>query len=814
MLKNHIFIALRNFKKRKSFTFINILGLTVGMTVCLLILAYAKYELSYDRYHQHSDSIYRVSVDLYSGDVLHTQDAQCYPSVGPMAVESFPEIENYAMARHIGRILIKRENIAFNEDRVYFANPGWLEIFDWEVIQGNPEEALDQPDEVVLTESVAKKLFGNDEAIGQTLTLVPGGGEVEMKVTAVIKDVPQNTHLKFDVLVSWQSGVKYLDWSEDNWNANNEFMYLLANTPLDASFDDKLNAALEERVKEDREEKLITQPLEDIHLYSDKSFEAEANGDIMIVNILLIVAAFVILVAWVNYINLSTAKSLERAKEVGVRKVLGTSRGTLMFQFLMESFIINLLALILTFTCLQGVLPIFNSFSGLELQINLFKDQQLIWQVITFYIIGSIVSGLYPAFALSKYKPLVVLRGKLRDSKRGSFLRKGLVVFQFLITMVLLVGTFVIYLQVAHMRNQKLGFDKDQVLVLRAPLLPDSDEVISNKLNMLRSELNSIPQIRHVGFSETMIGRGTVDLNSTTGLSSIENNIGNELNFYMYRVDTAYLNALGIELLAGRNFDHSLDASAFADDSNLISGIILNETGREMLGFTNNEEAVNSPVKLWGRERRVVGIIDDYNHNSLKLKVDPLFMMFDKHLASTNFISVKLAEGAADYSRILASIETKFRFVYEGSDFEYYFLDQAFDQQYKADQQFGTIFTSFSIITIFVAILGLFGLVLYEVQQRIKEIGIRKVLGASVSSIIRLFSMDFLKLIMISIVISIPVAFLSMKEWLSGYAYRIDLNIFLFVIPAILLVVIALSTIIIQALRVAKSNPVDALRYE
>lgn len=814
MLKNHIFIALRNFKKRKSFTLINILGLTVGMTVCLLILAYAKYELSYDSFHQNSDSIYRVTVDLYSGDVLHTQDAQCYPSVGPLAVETFPEIENYAMARHIGRILIKRENIAFNEDRVYFANPGWLEIFDWEVIQGNPQEALDQPDEVVLTESVAKKLFGNEDAIGQTLTLVPGGGEVDMKVTAVIKDVPQNTHLKFDVLVSWQSGVKYLDWSEENWNANNEFMYLLSNKRLDASFDDKLNAALEERVKEEREEKLLTQPLEDIHLYSDKSFEAEANGDIMIVNILLIVAVFVILVAWVNYINLSTAKSLERAKEVGVRKVLGTSRGTLMFQFLMESFIINLLALILTFTCLQGVLPIFNSFSELELEVNLFKDQQLIWQVIIFYIIGSIVSGLYPAFVLSKYKPLVVLRGKLRDSKRGSFLRKGLVVFQFLITMVLLVGTFVIYLQVAHMRNQKLGFDKDQVLVLRAPLLPDSDEVISNKLNMLRSELNSIPQIQHVGFSETMIGRGTVDLNSTTGLSSIENNIGNELNFYMYRVDSAYLNTLGIELLAGRNFVHSLDAPAFADDSNLISGIILNETGREMLGFTSNEEAVNSPVKLWGRERRVVGIIDDYNHNSLKSKVDPMFMMFDKHLASTNFISVKLAEGAADYSRILTSIESKFRSVYQGSDFEYYFLDQAFDQQYKADQKFGTIFTSFSVITIFVAVLGLFGLVLYEVQQRIKEIGIRKVLGASVSSIIRLFSMDFLKLIAISIIISIPIAFLSMKEWLSGYAYRIDLNIFLFVIPAIILVVIALSTIIIQALRVAKSNPVDALRYE
>ncbi|MEC7753386.1 ABC transporter permease [Roseivirga sp. UBA1976] len=814
MLRNHLFIAIRNFRKRKAFTFINVLGLTVGMTVCLLILSYAKYELSYDRYHQNSELIYRVTVDLYSGEVLQNQDAQCYPSVGPLAVEVFPEIENYGMARHIGRILIKNKQVAFNEDRVYFANPGWLEVFDWDVIQGNPNEALDQPDEVVLTESIAKKIFGDQDPIGQTLTLVPGGGEVDMKVTAVIKDVPQNSHLKFDVLVSWQSGVKYLDWQEENWNANNEFMYLLSNSPLDGSFDDKLNRALEERVKEEREERLVTQPLEEIHLYSNKSFEAEVNGDIKIVNILLIVAGFVLLVAWVNYINLSTAKSLERAKEVGVRKVLGTSRASLIFQFLMESFLINLFALILTFTCLQGVLPMFNSFAALDLGINVLDDQLLFWQVIGFYVIGSLASGLYPAFILSGYKPMVVLRGKLRDSKRGSYLRRGLVVFQFLITMVLLVGTLVIYLQVDFMRNQKLGFDKDQVLVLRAPLLPDDDQVISEKLNLLRTSLHTIPQVSNVGFSETMIGRGTIDLNSTTGLTSIETNIGGNLNFYMYRVDTAYLNTLGIELLAGRNFGPQLDAPAFADDSNLLSGIILNETGREMLGYATNEQAIESRVKLWGKERRIVGVIDDYNHNSLKLKVDPLFLMFDKYLASASFISIKLNEGIENYSQVITAIKSKYDEIYSESDFEYYFLNEDFDRQYKADQQFGSIFTSFSLITIFVAVLGLFGLVLYEVQQRIKEIGIRKVLGASVSSIIRLFSSDFLKLIGISIIVSIPLAYLSMQQWLDTYAYRIELNLFLFLVPALILVLIALSTVVIQALRVARANPVDALRSE
>ena len=409
---------------------------------------------------------------------------------------------------------------------------------------------------------------------------------------------------------------------------------------------------------------------------------------------------------------------------------------------------------------------------------------------------------------------MVVLRGKLRDSKRGSYLRRGLVVFQFLITMVLLVGTLVIYLQVDFMRNQKLGFDKDQVLVLRAPLLPDDDQVISEKLNLLRTSLHTIPQVSNVGFSETMIGRGTIDLNSTTGLTSIETNIGGNLNFYMYRVDTAYLNTLGIELLAGRNFGPQLDAPAFADDSNLLSGIILNETGREMLGYATNEQAIESRVKLWGKERRIVGVIDDYNHNSLKLKVDPLFLMFDKYLASASFISIKLNEGIENYSQVITAIKSKYDEIYSESDFEYYFLNEDFDRQYKADQQFGSIFTSFSLITIFVAVLGLFGLVLYEVQQRIKEIGIRKVLGASVSSIIRLFSSDFLKLIGISIIVSIPLAYLSMQQWLDTYAYRIELNLFLFLVPALILVLIALSTVVIQALRVARANPVDALRSE
>ncbi len=813
MNKNHFAIALRNFRKRKAFTFINTLGLTVGMTVCLLILAYAKYEMSFDNFHPNSQLIYRTSVDIYNGDVLQDRDAQCYPALGGLAVEEFPEIENYGMVRHIGRILFKNENVAFNEDRVYFANPGWLEIFDWQVIKGNPEEALTQADKVILTETIAKKYFGDEDPLGKKLSLVPGGGEVEMVVSAIIKDVPENTHLSFDILVSWESGVKYLGWELENWNGNNEFVYLLANQPLSDDFDERLNASIDKRVEADREELIVTQPLTDIHLYSDRSYEAEANGDYKIVQILLLVAGFVLLVAWVNYINLATAKSLERAKEVGVRKVLGSSKSELVFQFLTESFLINFLALVLTFTLLQAVLPIFNQFSGLSLSINPLADTQLLWQVLTLYFVGSFASGLYPAFILSNYKPLVVLRGKMRDSKKGSLLRRSLVVFQFLITMLLLVGTMTIYQQVNYMRTLKLGFDKEQVLVLRTPLLPDGDDVISMKLNSLRNELNQLPEIKNVAFSETMMGNGTIDLNSTTGLESLENNVGGNLNFYMYRVDSAYFNTLGIEVLAGRNFDNSLDAQAYAKDSPLNHGLILNETGRKLLGYETNEAAIGSPVKLnW--ERKIIGVISDYNHNSLKTDVDPMFIMFDKNLSSAQYVSIKL-EGASDnYSALIEKVERTYRDIYSESDFEYYFLDDKFNQLYNADQQFGVIFTSFSVITIFVAILGLFGLVLYEVQQRVKEIGIRKVLGASVNSIVRLFSINFLKLIGLSILISSPLAFLGMEEWLSSYAYRISFSIEYLIIPAVVLVIIALATISIQALRVAHSNPIESLRNE
>uniref|UniRef100_UPI00404743A8 ABC transporter permease n=1 Tax=Roseivirga sp. TaxID=1964215 RepID=UPI00404743A8 len=762
MIKNHLLVAFRNIKKRKSFALINIFGLTVGMTVCMLILTYARYEMSYDGFHSRAKDIYRVTVDLYSGDAFQTSDAQCYPAVGPMALNEFPEIEDFAMARNIGRVLFKNGEMAFNEDRVYFANPGWLKVFDWQMISGNPSTALTEADLVVLTESAARKYFGDEDPVGKMITIVPGGGEAVMKVSGVIKDVPENAHLKFDILVSYETGIKYLDWTYDNWNGNNEFMYLLSKgAVLDAAFAERFNEGYHSKVEKDRAEQLIIQPLTDIHLKSDRTFEADVNGSQAAVNILLLVAMFVLVIAWVNYINLATAKALERGKEVGVRKVLGSSKTALLTQFLTESFLLNLFSLILTLTLIQAVLPFFNQFTETNLSINLLSDPTIVIFVIALLGVGTLASGIYPALVLSNYRPLAVLKGNLKNSKKGLFLRKSLVVFQFIITMILLAGTTVIYTQVTQMRNQELGINIDQTIVVRSPLVAISDEEQQQKRIAFKNELLRLPEVAAMSFSETIFGQGTTEMNTTTGFYAVGKEEFKGNNNYFYRVDADFIPTFGFKILAGRAFDEALDKPKENPDG-IGRSMLLNETARKLMGFQTNEEAIGKKVAGGFKESfEILGIFNDYNHHSLKTTVDPTIFLYDANSNNANYASIKvnMAKSDQSYKAILNKVEAIYDEVYPSSDFDYYFLDEKFNEQYKADQQFGTVFGLFTSITVFVSILGLFGLVLYEVQQRIKEIGIRKVLGANVSSIIKMLSTGFMSLILLSILIALPITY-------------------------------------------------------
>lgn len=819
MLRNHLFVALRNFQKRKSFTFINILGLTVGMTVCLLILTYARYEMSFDKFHSRSNEIYRVTVDIYNGENFQVADAQCYPGAGLLAKEDMSEIEDYAMVRHFGRLLFQNEDKAFNEDRAYFATASWLNVFDWDMVRGDKATALSEPDALVITESTSAKYFGNEDPIGKILDVVPGGAKVPMVVRGVVKDVPENAHLKFDILVSYESAIKYMGSSYDDFNGNNEFMYLLANKTLNENdFKKRLNKIYFEKVGgtfEERGDSLAVQALTDIHLNSDKTFEAEVNGNGSIVNILLIVAGFILVIAWVNYINLSTARAMERGKEVGVRKVLGSTKSSLMIQFLLESFMLNFFALVLTLTCIQGVLPFFNDLTGISLSFNIFKEPGLLSQVALIFLLGSLASGIYPALVLSNYRPLAVLTGRLKDSKGGLFLRKGLVVFQFLITMLLLVGTVTIYQQVDHMRSQSLGINLDQTIVVRSPLVTDNDEQQLEKRRTFKNELTSLAQVSSVAYSETVFGQGTIEMNTTTSFYNILTEEGNGVNFSFYRVDGDFAPTFEFNLLAGRMFDEKLDQRV--EGQGFYEGLLINETSRKIFGFASNEEAIGAKINRFGRQTQVVGVFADYNHHSLKTKVEPTMLFFDPFGYSSNYASIKVNGGVnpgETYKELINDVRETYRGIYPSSDFDYFFLDESFEKQYRADRQFGTVFTTFALITIFVAVLGLFGLVLYEVQQRIKEIGIRKVLGASVFTIIRLLSTSFLKLIVVSVALSLPIAYFGMNEWLSSYAYRIDLSAILFIVPALTLLIIALATVAAQAVKAASENPVKSLRYE
>lgn len=817
MIKNYFNIAFRNFKKRKAFTFINILGLTVGMTICLLILTYARYELSYDRFHSKADDIYRVTVDIYNGNTFQIADAQCYPGAGLIAKEQLPEVTDYAMARNFGRIVFKYENTAFNEDRAYFVNPAWLKVFDWEMIKGDAETALSEVNQIVLTESAAKKYFGNEDPIGKTMTLIPGGGSVDMQVSGVVKDVPDNTHLTFDILVSYESAIRYLGSTYTDFNGNNEFMYLLTNQADQKVLKQKLNEAYFQATDnfEERGDSLAIQPLTDIHLHSDKTYEAQANGSAEMVNILMVVSVFVLVIAWVNYINLSTARAMERAKEVGLKKVMGSSRRALIAQFLTESFILNFFAVVLTLTLIQGVLPFFNNLAGVSLTFNVLNEPNLLSQILLIYLVGSLASGIYPAFVLSGHRPLAVISGKMKDSQSGLLLRKGLVVFQFTITMLLLVGTFTIYKQVNYMRNIDLGVDMSRSLEIELPILADYDKATAQKQTLM-DELLRLPQVDKVAFTESSFGTGSEHLNTTTGVIAPETGMGRNVNFSFFRIDDRFLSTFEVELLAGRLFSKELE-TAFEDAPRQGQNVIINEVARKALGFNTNEAAINKKVNRGDRPFTIVGVVADYNHNSVKYAVEPMAFFYDTDRSSSNFVMLKLNgvdNTTAGFSASIKGIEKAFRTAYPASDFQYAFVNERFNQQYRADQQFGTVFTSFSLLTIFVAILGLFGLILYEVQQRIKEIGIRKVLGASVPSIIKLFSSNFLRLIGLSILIAIPVAYYVLNQWLSGYASRVDIGVVMFVVPALVLLLIAMLTIVAQSIKAANGNPVKALRYE
>ena len=803
MFKSYLKTAVRSIVKHKTFSAINVLGLAIGIAACLLILQYVRFEKSYDNYHALGDRIFRVQQNRYEEGKLSTQWAAGSPGIGPLMKEELPEVEEFAkLIKRPG--VITYEEKKFREDKVFSANNNVLTLFSNKFLKGKAEGALTEPNTAVITESIARKYFGNEDPIGKVISR---NKEEEYKITAVIADVPYNTHLKYDVLLSFITYVNLTNPDANTgWYWDGFLTYLLLKPGADIkSVEAKMNALAHKQYDPEGKNKnkiidLNLQPLKDIHLTSNFMGEVEANGDGKAVKLLLIISIFIIIIAWINYINLSTARSMERAKEVGVRKVMGSYRIQLIRQFLFESLVVNFLAIVLAFLIIIATLPLFNTLTGKEVSFTLMSDSKFWLSLVVLFIAGTFLSGLYPAFVLSSFKPIEVLKGKLSKTSHGAWLRQALVIMQFAASIALIIGTYSIYRQLQFMKSQDLGVQVDNTLVLRGPSVTDS--TYEKKLTAFKTEMLRHPAIQNVAASSDVPGN-KIGWNAG-GIRLVGSDPNKSNQYRIFGIDYDFIPTYGLQVLNGRGFDAS-----FGTDT---SAVIFNEAAVKLLGFDTPEEALNKRIEFWGNTFTIIGVVSNHHQESLKEAYDAYIYRFA--FDANNFYSIKLHSGSADVSSIITLAENKWASHFPGNPFEYFFLDDHFAAQYKADEQFGKTFALFAVLAIIIACLGLFGLASFVTTQRTKEIGIRKISGASITSILFLLTRDFIKPVLIAFIIASPITYYLLKEWLQGYAFQTDITIWMFVLPAMIIMVVAMITISIQTIKAASANPVKSLRTE
>lgn len=815
MFKNYLTTALRNIFKKKGYSLLNIFGLTIGMSCCLLIFHHVSYERSYDDFVPDSKNVVRLRLDNYQKGKLAWQSATVYPAIAPALKKDYPEVEDFCRIIDANLLLSTENNtVKFNEDKGYYAEPSFLSMFGMKLTEGNSKQVLDGPDKMIISESMAKKYFGSEEPVGKKLIQRDQTQIQAYEVTGVFKDYPANSHLDINYLVSWSTFRKYLktqgdtsDALETSFGWYDFYSYLKLKPGTDwQKFEKKLPAFCDRYInsqewykKNNNKAELYLMPVTDLHLYSNYNQEAEVNGNGQAVSFLFLIAVFIIGIAWINYINLATARSAERAREVGMRKVLGAARSNLIRQFMMESFLLNLIGLVLAIGVFRLLLPAFDQFVGRESYTD-FTLTAFYWQLFfALFILGTFLSGIYPAFVLASFRPIIVLKGIFRNSSGGITLRKGLIVTQFVISVVLIAGTIIVYQQVRFMRNQTLGVNIDQTLVLTAAgSLQDS--LYGTAFQPFKNELLKQPEIKSVAASSNVMGR---EIYWTSGTRRLDSPNETSVTLYYMGVDYDFVPAYELKLLAGRNFSKD-----FKTDER---GALLNQKAVELMGYKNANEAINGKLARGRRDTlTIVGVVADYHHLGLQKVIDPMiFLLFPN---TRGFYSLKVQ--TANLPQTITAINKSWDKYFPADPMEYSFLDETFGQQYKADQLFGKVFGVFAFLAILIACFGLLGLSAYNVLQRTKEIGIRKVLGASVQNILLLLSTDFLKLILAALVIAIPVGWYVMHSWLQDFAYRISIHWWVFIIAAVIAVLIAFFTISTQAIKAAVTNPVKSLRTE
>ena len=807
MLTNYLKIAWRNLIRNKAFSAINIVGLAIGLATCLLISLFVLDELSYDRYNEKADRIVRV---IFRGTTEggKMNEAHVMPPTAQTLKADYPEVLEATRLRMGGSPLITYGDKTFKDNSFVYADSNFFQVFTLPFLQGNPKTALIQPNTAVITQVMARKYFGNQDPMGKVL--IVKSGNAAYKITGLIEEVPTNSHFQSDLFVSMAS---FPEAKSPSWMTSEFYTYLVLPEGYDYNrLEAKLPKVVEKYMgpqlhqsmgmslaqfrQKGNDIGLFLQPLTDIHLHSDFAYDLGTNGNIQYVYIFGAIALFMLLIACINFMNLSTAGASKRAKEVGIRKVLGSVKLALTNQFLVESLLLTAIALLLAVGLVYLTLPLFNDLAGKELTLRFTANPWLLPGLLLFGLMVGVLAGSYPAFFLSSFKPVSVLKGaKFTGSRNSIGLRSGLVVVQFFISIALTIGTTVVYQQLNYIQNKALGYNKDEVLVLPETWL------LGNKEDVFRSQIMQDSRVVNVSTSGYLPAGPS---NNNNFFVYPENSSTQLVKTLRYDVDYNYIPTLGMQMVAGRNFSKS-----YGTDS---TGVILNETAARTLGWRKN--ALGHTISRTDNQGskttyRIIGVVKDFHFKSMHERISPLVMVLG-HNSGTVIVKIK----TKDISGLLASLKTQWNQLTADAPFTYSFLDERFNNTYISEQKIGRILGIFAGLTIFVACLGLFGLAMFTAEQRTKEIGVRKVLGASVGSIVGLLSKDFLKLVVIAIALASPVAWYAMNKWLQDFAYKIDISWWMFALAGLLAIGIALLTVSFQSVKAALTNPVKSLRSE
>ncbi|MFH0759185.1 MAG: ABC transporter permease [Bacteroidota bacterium] len=801
MFRNYLLVSLRSLVRNRVSTLVNILGLAIGMAAFVLIIQYVRYELSYDNFHENQDVVYRVQQDRYNQGEITTRWAAGCSAVGQALNENFEEVENFTRFQKISGVFTHGER-KFREEEVYLADTSFFDIFSFRALGGDPHTALVNPLEMMLSETTAKKYFGDQDPVGESLRF---DGELEFKITGVFEDPPQNSHLKPDILASWETMVRFRG-AEINtaWQWDGFFNYIQLHPQADyKALEAKIPALVKEQAGEDMERYgdgmvFHLQPLRSIHLHSDFMFEAEPNGNARSVYALMVVAIFLVVIAWINFINMSGARSLERAREVGMRKVTGAYRSQLLSQFLFESVLVNLMAIFLAVILVMLLHPAFNRLTGEGLDFSFGSNAGFWTGVLLMFVGGAFISGIYPALFLSSFKPTTVFLGVSELKVGGLGMRKILVIFQFAISLLLIAGTATVYIQISHMRNNDLGVDIKNVLVLRGPSVNDS--TYAEHFSAFKKELVRNPDIAMVTASIAVPGRQpSWNAGGVRKLSDPEEK-GNQYRIMGFDFD--FVDFYGLELIEGRSFSRD-----FGQNS---STVLFNEAAIELMGFEDGASALNIPIYFWGDTFNIVGVLKNFHQEGLDKEYEPLIFRFFED--PTGYYSLKV--NPLHTREALAFAEQQWQQFFPLNPFEYFFLEDFYNEQYKNEMQFGKVFGLFAFLAIFIACLGLYGLSSYITLQRRREIGLRKVLGSSSRNAVLLLLRYFMIQVLIAVPLGLGIGYYIMHGWLQNFAYRVGIGWWFFLVPVALVLLTTIVTVSAQVVKTARVNPAESLRHE